>query len=101
VAFGAQTVNTSSAPQLLTVTNTGTVAVPISSISLGGTNPGQFSQTNTCGTSVAVSGSCTISVVFTPTSNGAKSATLNVNAGNGAGRQTAALTGTGQAAAQR
>jgi hypothetical protein len=100
VAFGAQTVNTSSAAQLLTVTNTGTVPVPISSITLSGTNPGQFSASNTCGGSVAVNGSCTISVVFTPTSSGAKSATLNVNAGNGAGKQTAALTGTGEAAAR-
>jgi trimeric autotransporter adhesin len=100
-AFGAQTVNTSSAAQVLTVTNTGTVAVPINSISLSGSNPSQFAQINTCGGSVAVSGSCTISVTFAPTSSGAKSATLNLNAGNSAGKQTAALTGTGQALTRR
>jgi sugar lactone lactonase YvrE len=101
LTFGEQTVNTSSAAQILNVTNTGTVAVPINSITLSGTNPSQFSETNTCGTSVPVNGVCAISVIFRPTSNGAKSATLNVNAGGSAGKQTAALTGTGQTAVRR
>jgi hypothetical protein len=55
----------------------------------------QFSQSNTCGTSVAVGANCTISVEFKPNSTGSKSATLNVNTGDGAGTQTVALSGTG------
>ena len=62
---------------------------------LSGTNPYQFSQTNTCGSSVAVGSHCTISVVFKPTFTGSLTATLNVNAGSGAGTQTVALSGTG------
>ena len=95
LAFGSVPDGTTSGPQSVTVTNTGTVALPITSITLSGTNPGQFSQTNTCGTSVAVGASCTISVVFKPTATGSKTATLNVNAGGGAGTQTVALSGTG------
>jgi hypothetical protein len=96
LAFGSETTNVASAPMLVTVTNTGTVALPITSIMVSGTNPYMFSQTNTCGTSVAVGATCTISVVFKPTSTGSKTAKLNVNAGGGAGTQTVTLTGTGR-----
>jgi hypothetical protein len=98
VAFGNQFVNEQSAPRLITVTNTGAVALAITSIKISGTIPVPFSQTNNCGTSVAIGATCTISVVFKPTSTGSKSATLNVNAGGGAGTQTVTLSGTGVAA---
>jgi hypothetical protein len=93
LAFGNQAETVASAPQTITLTNTGTLVVPITSIALGGTNPGQFSQTSNCGSSVATS--CTINVVFLPTSTGAKSATLTVTAGGGAAKSTVTLTGTG------
>jgi hypothetical protein len=95
VPFGNQVTNVASAPKSVTVTNTGTVALPITSITLssGGSQP--FSQTNTCGTSVAVGSNCTISVVFDPATVGSASATLSINAGNGAGTKTVALSGTG------
>jgi hypothetical protein len=95
LAFGSQPHGTSSAAQSVIVTNTGTVALPITSFTLSGTNPGQFSQTSSCGTSVPVGSNCTISVVFKPTSAGSMTATLSVNAGAGAGAQTVALSGTG------
>jgi len=95
LAFGNELKNVASAPMLVTVQNTGTLALPITNITLSVANPGQFSQTNTCGTSVAVGATCTISVVFKPTWTGPIQATLNVNAGAGAGTQTVALTGTG------
>jgi hypothetical protein len=95
VAFGSETTNVASAPVLITVINAGAVALPITNITLAGTNPGQFSQTHTCGVSVAVGSTCTISVVFKPMSAGSKSAALRVDAGGGANTQTVALTGTG------
>src|SRR5579863_216079 len=94
LAFGSETTNVASAPLSITLTNTGTGALPISGITLSGTDALQFAQTNTCGTSIAVGSSCTISVVFKPTSAGSKAATLSVN-GGGAGTQTVALSGTG------
>ena len=95
LAFGSVQTNTASGPQPVTVTNTGSVALPITSIVLAGTNRIQFSQTNSCGASVPVGSNCTVNVVFTPTATGSKVATLNVNGGGGAGTQAVSLTGTG------
>ena len=95
LAFGDQAVNVQSAPLVATVTNTGSVALPITGISRTGTNANQFAQTNDCGNVVPVSASCTINVTFTPTSVGAKVADLNVKAGGGAGTKSTTLTGTG------
>jgi dienelactone hydrolase len=52
-----------------TLTNTGTSALTINSITMAGTNPGDFSQTNTCGNSVGAGKSCTISATFTASGN--------------------------------
>ncbi len=85
----------SSAPMSVTVTNTGTGALAILRITLSTPSPHPFSQTNNCGTSLAVNASCTISVIFAPALPGATSATLSINAGGGAGTQTVSLSGTG------
>ena len=97
LSFGNEMPNTSSTPLSFTVMNTGTLALPITNIavSTGGTQP--FSQTNTCGTSLAVGASCSINVVFDPAASGPASATLSINAGNGVGMQSVALSGTGVA----
>ena len=65
----------------VTVSNTGVVVLPIPSITLSSTSPQPYTQTNTCGTSVAVGSSCTINVVFDPAAPGASAATLAINAG--------------------
>jgi len=93
--FGQQAVNVASSPQAITLTNGQDVALNISSFSFTGSNPGDFSQTNNCGSSVAAGGSCNISVTFTPGASGARSATLNVNDDASNSPQTATLTGTG------
>jgi len=95
MAFGNQLTNVASTPRPVTVTNTGTVALPITSIALSSSSPQPFSQTNTCGNSIAVGASCTINVVFDPSAAGPVSATLSVNVGNGIATQTVALSGTG------
>ena len=64
--FGDQTINRSSSPQTVTVTNSGTATLNISSIS----PTGDFSVSNDCGDPVAPGGTCSIDVVFTPTSVG-------------------------------
>ncbi len=95
LAFGSVTVGTASTVQMVTVTNTATVAVPITSITITGLDHTQFSKTKTCGLSLAVGKSCTISVTFKPTAAGAMKATMNFNAGGGDGTQTVALSGSG------
>jgi hypothetical protein len=95
LVFGNQPLNLVASAKTITLRNTSVTVLPLSSISIGGTNPGQFAQTNTCGTSVAAGGSCAINVTFKPTSTGSKAATLSVVAGGGAGVKGATLSGTG------
>ena len=97
LTFASQAVGTTSAPQLVTLTNGQSVTLNISNIGFTGTNSGDFSQTNTCGSSVLAGGNCTISVFFTPTASGARSATLNITDDAENSPQTVSLSGTGQA----
>jgi PQQ-like domain len=79
VIFGTQMTNVASAPVAVTVTNTGVVPLPIAGIALSTSGSQPFSQTNTCGNSVAVGATCIINIVFDPASAGANTAALNVN----------------------
>jgi hypothetical protein len=95
LSFASTNVGSASAAQIVTLKNTGTGALAISSVSFTGTSAAAYAQTNTCGTSLAASASCTISVTFKPTAVGAAPASLSI-ADNAAGSaQTVALTGTG------
>jgi FG-GAP-like repeat/Abnormal spindle-like microcephaly-assoc'd, ASPM-SPD-2-Hydin/FG-GAP repeat len=101
-AFAATLVGTSASPaQSVTLSNaTGTAPLSITSIVIGGTNAGDFSQTNTCGTSVVAGGSCSITVSFKPTATGLRSATLTLTDDNNAvsgSTQNVSLSGTGTA----
>ena len=95
LAFGNRALNVASPGQSVTIANTGTTVLPISSISLTGNNPGQFSRSTNCPSQLPVGGTCTATVVFRPTSTGAKSANLSVAFGGGATNRTVALSGTG------
>jgi len=97
IAFPATVAAATSAAQVVTLKNTGTLAVTISSIALGGTNPTSFLEIGTCGTSLAVGASCSIYVAFKPASAGALSATLSVTDNASGSPQKVTLTGTGTA----
>jgi hypothetical protein len=99
LAFGNQSVGVASAAQAVTLTNSGNAALTLTSITFTGTNAGDFSQTNNCGSSLAAGANCSISVTFKPTATGARSATLTVTDNAPGSPQTAALTGTGIAPA--
>ena len=69
INFGNQPLQSPSNAVTVTLTNEGSAALSISSI----TASGDFQQTNTCGTSVSGGGgTCTIQITFTPTSVGAR-----------------------------
>jgi phospholipase C len=96
LTFASQTVGTTSPPQTITVTNKSTSnAIGNINISMTGTNPGDFAQTNNCGTSVAVGASCSITVTFTPTTTGSRTASVSMKDNGGGSPQTASLSGTG------
>jgi hypothetical protein len=69
--------------------------VSITSISITGTNAGDFSQTNTCGTSVASGASCFIRATFKPTTTGMRTAAVSVSDNGGGSPQKASLIGAG------
>jgi len=97
LSFASTLVSASSAAQSVTVKNSGSAALTISSITIGGTNASSFTQTNNCGASLAASASCTVSVTFKPAAAGALSASLSI-ANNATGSpQIVALSGTGVA----
>jgi beta-lactam-binding protein with PASTA domain len=94
LAFGSLPRRTTSATQTVSVANIGVLALTITSITLAGPNKGQFAQANDCPAQLGPAAACTISVVFKPTSAGAKSATLKVTP-SGVAAKSVALTGTG------
>ena len=81
--------------QVVTLTNSGTSTLTISSVTILGTNAGDFIENSTCGTSLAASAHCTIVVLFTPLALGARSATLSVSDNAKANPQTVSLVGGG------
>ncbi|MBF9066530.1 choice-of-anchor D domain-containing protein [Streptacidiphilus fuscans] len=91
LGFGSQATGSTSAAQTVTVTNPTSAAASVSSIAA----TGDFAQTNTCGSSIAANGSCTVSVTFSPTATGSRTGSLTVNAGGVT--NTVALSGTGTA----
>jgi hypothetical protein len=94
--FGTVTVGTSSSPQVATFTNASKSALAIKSLTISGTNSLDFSETNTCGVSVAAGKSCTISVIFKPTASGARSASVSIVDAGGGSPQLVNLSGTGR-----
>jgi hypothetical protein len=95
LTFASQVVGTTSSPQIVTLTNNLNSALTISNIGFTGTNSGDFSQTNTCGSSVSAGGNCTISVSFTPSASGTRTAALSITDDAENSPQTVNLTGTG------
>jgi hypothetical protein len=91
LSFGDQLVGTTSAPQAVRLTNTGSAALRISSINASG----DFAQTSRCGTSLAASASCDISVTFTPGSPGLIDGFLTITDDAPGSPHEVSLSGTG------
>jgi hypothetical protein len=95
--FGNVTVGTTSAAKSINVANVGTATVTFTGFSIAGINPGDYLISgNTCGSSLAGGGNCTISVQFKPLARGTRKATLRIADNGGGSPQTASLTGVGQ-----
>jgi hypothetical protein len=96
LSFGAVTVGTTSAMQVVTVTNYLTTPVPISSAVASG----DFIYTSgggvPCGANIPANSICTLGVEFSPTTTGAISGDLTVNDSSLSSPQVVGLSGTGQ-----
>jgi hypothetical protein len=95
LTFAQQASGTSSTAQTVILSNTGNAQLTIS-VSITGTNPGDFKQTNTCGASVVAGANCQISVTFAPVGMGVRSAAISVSDNATGSPQMVALRGTEQ-----
>ncbi len=93
LTFGNQVIGTTSSSQSVTLTNYGTATLNLSSI----TASDDFGETHTCGANLQSGASCTIEVVFTPTSSGRVSGTLSLADDAADSPQSLTLSGTGEA----
>jgi hypothetical protein len=85
----------SSTVKKVTLTNSGTTMLNIIRIAITGANQGDFSQTNTCPSSLNAGDKSTISVTFDPQTTGARSAGLTVTDNAVVSSETVTLSGTG------
>jgi hypothetical protein len=98
VPFGGVIINNSSAGMDVTLTNAGSAAMTFSNFSVGGTNNGDFAQTNNCPASpatLAPSGACVVNVTFKPTGIGTRNGTLTVNSDSAGNPFSVPLSGSG------
>lgn len=75
LSFGNVDLGSSSAAQTFTVTNYTNSAIALTQLSISG----DYSYTTTCGSTLAGLGTCTVSVVFTPTVLGVRTGTVLIN----------------------
>jgi hypothetical protein len=95
LAFGVVVVGKTTAPMTTALKNTGLATLPISSVMLGGTDPGDFAiYQNTCVTELGPGETCSVKVTFTPQKKGKRTATLTIT--DSVGQQVVSLVGTGE-----
>ncbi len=106
--FGNITEGLNSAVETVTISNTGAIDLNVSNIQLTGVDTGEYSLDLTGGTSpcgsttstVPAAGNCTVTITFSPTSTGLKTADLGITSDDAdEGTVNVQLSGTGLAAA--
>lgn len=95
LSFGTVAIGTASPGKTVTLTNVGTATLTITGVAITGTNAGDFVQTHTCGSSLAVAARCSISVTFKPTASGGRAAAVSVSDNAAGSPQKVTLSGTG------
>ncbi len=91
LTFKTQKVGTTSQPQVVTLTNTGTATLNIGSMKV----TGQFGMKTSCRAKVQAGGSCKISATFSPQSKGTHSGTVTLQDSASSKPQVIALSGVG------
>jgi Abnormal spindle-like microcephaly-assoc'd, ASPM-SPD-2-Hydin/Protein of unknown function (DUF1573) len=91
LTFGNINLGRKSAAKNVTVTNNG--SSPITFLSITGN--GDYTETDTCGTSIAVGGTCTLTVTFAPSGSGKRNGRVTFNDTDPSNLQTLTLSGVG------
>jgi len=84
-----------SLPQTTMLTNAGGTTLNITGISSTGTNPGDFSPTQTCIPSVGMGSSCVITVTFKPAAVGSRNADISISDDSAGSPQQVSVSGSG------
>ena len=97
LTFAAQAIGTTSAPQSITVSNTGNAPLFINSAATRGANPLDFTQVSDgcSGVTLAAGTSCSVSITFSPAASGARSATFILTDNAAGSPQTVPISGSG------
>jgi hypothetical protein len=93
--FGKQKVGTTSAAQTVTLTNTGTTSLSLTTLNLGGDFSFATGTTCTSGETLVAGASCLIKVNFTPTAKGARAGSVTIKDNALLKQQIIVLAGTG------
>jgi hypothetical protein len=100
LSFDAQTLGTTSAAQIVTLTNNGNQPLTLSQLNIPANFLQQSAGSSACSATTTLNSgaACQIALTFTPSAIGPLNGTLTIadNALNGTATQTIALTGTGQ-----
>ena len=91
LSFGNQNIWTTSASKKVTLTNKGSAPLAI----IGLVASGDYAQTNNCGSSLAASANCTITVTFTPGATGTRDGDITISDTDSTNLQTVSLSGSG------
>jgi hypothetical protein len=98
IMLPSTTQGATSAPVVVTITNSGNASLNISAVTLTGINAADFTlASNTCTSAVAANATCTLSITFTPSNTGARQANLQITDNAPASPQILAITGNGLA----
>ena len=95
VQYNKVQVGKTAGPAFVSLTNIGGRTLNVSQIAMGGLNPGDFAQTNNCGSTLAPGATCSFQITFTPTAQGPRSAKLLVGDDGGQSPQRVSLAGFG------
>jgi uncharacterized repeat protein (TIGR02543 family) len=93
LSFANQGVGSTSAPQAITLTNSGGEILNINSIVASG----DFANTTTCGSTLAQGANCTINVTFSPMTAGSQSGSVVITSNSATSPSTITLSGSGVA----
>ena len=93
ISFGLVLIGSSKTASPVTLTNNLSVALTGITVAITGTG---YSQTNTCGTTIAAGANCTVTVTFKPTKAGVSTGTVTITDSANNSPQTVSLTGNGQ-----
>jgi len=104
LSFGTEAVGSSTGSQSVTLTNNGSAALNLTSVTLSGPNAADFAIASsgtscpTSGGSLAIGAGCTVAVQFAPQTAGSKNASLNFNDNAAGSPQQVSLSGAATAA---